>query len=66
VKGEFEQRLKNVIDAVQQSPYRFCCLLMKRIPSSARAIRRVAQMRPPAETGAGAWRTAYHCGHHLV
>ncbi len=25
VKGEFEQRLKNVIDAVQQSPALFCC-----------------------------------------
>jgi type VI secretion system protein VasG len=46
VKGEFEQRLKNVIDAVQQSPSRFCCLLMKRIPSSARATRRGAQMPP--------------------
>jgi type VI secretion system protein VasG len=46
VKGEFEQRLKNVIDAVQQSRPRSCYLLMKRIPSSARATRRVAPMQP--------------------
>lgn len=45
VKGEFEQRLKNVIDAVQKSPERYCCLLMKPIPLSVRVIRQAARMR---------------------
>jgi type VI secretion system protein VasG len=67
VKGEFEQRLKNVIDAVQQSPVAGAAVYRR----SAHHHRRGQPggrrgCRQPAETGAGAWRTAYHRRHHLV
>jgi type VI secretion system protein VasG len=60
VKGEFEQRLKNVIDAVQQSSTPVLLFIDERIPSLAPAIRPGRRCRQPAETGAGARRTAHH------
>jgi hypothetical protein len=46
VKGEFEQRLKNIIEAVQRRLRRCCCLSTRRTRSSARVIRRAARMPP--------------------
>jgi ATP-dependent Clp protease ATP-binding subunit ClpA len=46
VKGEFEQRLKNVIDAVQQSPVPVLLFIDEAHTSSARATRRAARMPP--------------------
>ncbi|MCQ4387005.1 type VI secretion system ATPase TssH [Enterobacter cloacae] len=65
VKGEFEQRLKNVIDAVQQSPSPVLLFIDEAhtiIGAGNRGGRRGCGQ--PAETGARPRRTADHRGHH--
>lgn len=46
MKGEFEQRLKNVISVFSTQQIRYCCLLMKRILLLVQVISRAALTRP--------------------
>ncbi len=67
VKGEFEQRLKNIIEAVQQSPSPVLLLFIDEAHTIIGAGNQAggAGCRQPAEAGAGPGRTADHRRHHL-
>ena len=67
MKGEFEQRLRSVIDEVQSSPHADHPV-HRRGPYADRRRRRGRhrRRREPAEAGAGARHAAHHRGHHLV
>ena len=67
VKGEFENRLKGLIDEVKSSPTPIILFIDEaHTMIGAGGAGRPERRRQPAQAGAGSRRTAHHRRHHLV
>lgn len=64
MKGEFESRLKALLEEAARSPQPVILLLMKFTRWWALVVHPVRGCCQPAETGAGAWHLAHHRRNH--